>query len=216
MRIVLGIPVVHVVPGQCFSPLLAFAASIGRRGEVIIPEVLNVFPYDNARKLVTDCAEKHDADYIMFVDSDMIPPPNAFDLLMEGIQAGARVVSGHHYKRGYPYTSTWFKADGNATLEITAGPQAGAQELDACGLACTLIDFRWVLEHVKKPFFQMYSDQGITCGEDVYFCWKVRCAGGRVLGDPRVRSGHLGPNINVCDGTVDFLLASYAKEHANV
>ena len=111
MRIVLGIPVVHVVPGQAFSPLLAFAASIGRRGEVIIPEILNVFPYDNARKLITDVAEKHEADYIMFVDSDMVVPPNAFDLLMQGIQAGARMTAGYYYKRGYPYTPTWFRAD---------------------------------------------------------------------------------------------------------
>lgn len=205
MKLVLGIPVVYVVPGQTFPSLLAFAASIGRRGEIIVPEVLNVFPYDRARELVMEVAEKHEADYVMFVDSDMVIPSNALDLLLEGIQAGGRIVSGYHYKRGYPYSPTWFKIEDKTCRAVTAAPDVGYQELDAAGMACSLIDFKWLQKNLERPFFSMRAPTGKECAEDVLFCWRVTCAGGKVLGDPRVRCGHLGPTHVVDDGSVEFL-----------
>jgi hypothetical protein len=215
MKIVLGIPVVHVVPGQAFSPLMALAATLGRRGEVIIPEVLNMFPYDNARKLVMDTAENFDADYVMFVDSDMVPPANAFDLMLQGLQGDVRMVTGHTYQRGYPFNLTWFKVVAGTCLAVTAPADTGLHEVDATGLACTLIDFKWVLKNVKKPYFAMRTNDGKKCSEDIFFSCAMQEAGGKILGDSRVRCGHLGGCINVCDSTREILIESYRRENAN-
>lgn len=213
MKIVLGIPVMYVVPGQALASMLALAATLGRRGEVYVTEVLNVIPYDKAREKVVETATAVDADYIMFVDSDMVVPSNAFDLLYESMQAGAQVASGHYYKRGYPFTSNWLRVVDDKVVPVVPVATDGIMDLDGTGLGCTLIDFKWVQKHFSAPVFSMTSPEGRFCPEDLLFCWKVNSAGGRVVGDARVSCGHIGHSIVVDGHNATVLADAWEKEH---
>jgi len=211
MRIALGIPVVDHVPGEAVFSHYALCATIGRRGQVVVPSVLNLMPHDKARNLIMTVARENNADYLMFVDSDMVVKPDAFDLLLETLQKNKCVMAaGHAYRRGYPFTPTWFKFKGEELFQVTASQ--GVHEIDACGLACNLIDLKWIWENLEKPYFFTGKDGDKRIWEDTFFCKKIRDKGGKIFGDARVRCGHLRTRVAVDDSNADRLRQEFMKQ----
>jgi hypothetical protein len=193
VKVVLGIPIVDSVPGEVFASHLSLATSIGRVAELVIPQVLNVFPHARARELIMDLGR--DADYVMWVDSDVEPPAWAFERMLGTIRARDDVVmvTGHCCRRGYPFTNTWSKLADGKLFNVEAGPETVPQEIDACGFPCNLVDMTLVRANLDKPYFrQVYNGEGReNVWEDGYFCHTVRNAGLKILGDPKVRCRHL-------------------------
>ncbi len=157
MRVTLGIPTIGGISGQVYASQLALAASMGKKvDDMIVPSVNGVSPHSRAREIIIKKAIDFNSDYLLFLDSDMVPPPDAFHRLLETLlETKASMVAGHFYRRGYPYTLTWFKIVNDKNKEVCASPEVGFAEIDCCGLACNLIDVRWIQEHLNEPFFFM-------------------------------------------------------------
>lgn len=216
MIITLGMPLVGDLDGDALESHLRMVFQLGRKAEQLGHKVwiscpLNTMPHDRARVAVLDEACRFESDYIYFVDTDTLVPPEAFEELLRVQQeTQAVLVSGHYYRRGFPFTCVWSKIINGEFHQVTA--EDGLHEIDTTGFGCALIDLKWVLKNLKPPFFTM--EQGKTSSivtDDVSFCIKVREAGGLILGHGGIRCIHLGGRIGVCDETASFLQTEYFR-----
>lgn len=153
-----------------------------------------------------------EAEYLLFLDDDMLFPPDV------GIRLAKRekdVVCGLYFQRDEDKpTPHWYRYSGYKvhkdwgnkghmyrpmTAEVArltrnirpsdaaiAVDDAALLEMDAGGAGCTMIH-RSVLEKMKPPWFR---SQGATNG-DLMFFYKARKAGFKVWGDTGVICGHL-------------------------
>ena len=219
MRVTLGIPTLGDVNGSLYASHLALAASMGSKVDaMIVPSVFGISPHSRAREVVIEKAIDFNSDYLLFLDSDMVPPANAFHRLLETLErTKASMVAGHFYRRRYPFTLTWFKTVDGKNIEVSAEPEVDFAEIDSCGLACNLIDIKWVREHLEKPFFfigeKKINGQSEFVWEDAWFCHKIKEAGGLIVGDARVRVGHMAEPLIVSDENVRELRRDFMTRH---
>lgn len=208
MIIVLGIPTMGEVRSEVYYSHLCLASSIGRRAQLAIPEVEGLVPYSKARNAIVDAAVEQDADYVMFVDSDIYPPANAFDKLIAEMKDGVVVVGARYVQRGYPFTNVWYRiVDGRSAL-VDAGIEAMPEEIEYCGMGCTLVDIKWCRAHMDMPLFEEKKDWG----EDTWFCRKVRDKGGKVVGVPGVSCDHLMKGWKIGRSNEDLVRTMSAKK----
>ncbi len=148
----------------------------------------------NRGKLVNQFLDS-DNDWLLFLDADMVPPPNALDMIDNGVE----VCSGVYY--------TWLKdilyplvvekserkEDKGMYLPYTKPFPEDTHliEVDAVGAGILLVH-KSVFKKLKKPYFiNLFDDDGQrTKGHDYLFCEKVKKAGYKVYVDTRVFCEH--------------------------
>lgn len=173
-------------------------------------------------------AQDSGADYLMFIDSDMVFEPNYVEMLLAHDKD---VVGGLCVKRVPPYTSTIYfyrEEEGSYVPLDSADPNAvilnALIPCDGTGTAFVLIKMS-VFDGMEEPYFSMppigwmevveaarevnkevtkdsqkaLSDalefqDGInsSCGEDLFFCNRLRQKGVEVFVDTGVLVGHIG------------------------
>jgi hypothetical protein len=130
---------------------------------------------DHMRNFSAKLALEHGADYLMFIDDDVIIPLDTLKLLLD---CKADIAAGWTIIRGYPYDNMFFRYTDDlhtslgkpktATLEKNA---EGLWDVDAVGFSCVLISCE-LLKKVQAPYFVT----GPFHTEDVYFCLKAEYA----------------------------------------
>jgi len=75
---------------------------------------------------------------------------------------------------------------------------------DATGLGYCLIDTR-VFERIEKPYFLYQVDEEKELSEDLYFFWKCKEAGFRVLVDCRVIGKHIFSGFLTWGNVIEYL-----------
>jgi hypothetical protein len=154
---------------------------------------------DLARELTVEDALQTGAEWLLFLDSDVIPPVDVFHRLRS---RDADVVSGLYYvdTPEQPHPAMWRldETDSPVAVEKT---REGVFNVDMVGLGCLLVNRR-VLEDVERPWFRWtrgYDEhpwdlrhQGERPGisEDFDFCYKVKEAGYDVYMDTTVKCLH--------------------------
>ncbi len=206
MRIGTGVPVLGSVPAESFGTIGRGWIEASKFGEVAIIDCIDLVPYDKARNFLLGRAIEENCDLFWAVDSDCVVPEGAFEKLYTTLrERKAQAVLAHNYMRGYPYVCSWFKIHSGKVVRVDAG--SGVHQITNGGLHCCLIDLKWVQEHLEKPFFK-YNPNGLESErimEDAYFFKLIREAGGLVLGNANVRSGHTYTRVVVCDKTAKLL-----------
>ena len=125
--------------------------------------------------------------WILFLDSDMTPPPETIPRLLA---TGHDIVSAVCVKRKPPYHPCVGTYDADGTLRPLGdfgGPQP-VQEVDWAGTACLLVRRR-VLETLSPPWFEADASGE---GSDIDFCAKARAGGFKIYCDTRMWVGHVG------------------------
>jgi hypothetical protein len=213
MRIAIGIPMIENVPAEGVVDLMTLVTETARCGDIALCTPVNVMPHDAARIMAVDIAISHGCELFLSIDDDTIPPRDTFKRLHETMKStGAQVVSGHYYRRGYPYTCVWSKKIDGTFFQVDA--TEGLHEIDVSGLGCALIDLQWVQQKLKRPYFEMiHTGKKTMVADDVTFFTKVGAAGGKVVGNADVRCVHLGFRMPICDDTVDFLRKLHLEKH---
>lgn len=190
-KVLIGIPTTGAIPIKTVQSLM----SLKRPAE-------SAFYFESfslvyfARNDICDALLKEDWDYLLFVDSDMVFPPDSFERLMALNADIATAVyygrSGKHqpqvYSRIYPRT--------NEALQIcerfTEVPD-GVFEVEGCGMGLCLIK-REVIEAVTKEWYAPFEPlPGL--GEDFSFCYKARERGFKILADSTIEVGHIGEKV---------------------
>lgn len=187
------LPMMGDLATECVGSMLGLAAEISNTSEIVIITVSNFSPFDRARNFLIENAINHGARYGCFVDADMVTPQNGFlELVKELLRMNATIVSGHYYRRGFPFTSHWSVTLGNGAKYVDYPKDSGSYEINCCGLGFCVIDLDFVKERLTKPYFKMeYGESEIVTWEDGWFCEKIKKAGGRILGHSGVRCEHL-------------------------
>lgn len=135
-------------------------------------------PITNNRNTIVQKFLATDCDYLMMIDSDVIPPANILNLadfdkdiitpLMFVKQKGTLIPLFLNRNKDGMYDAADYLR------------KTGLQEVDATGTGCIIIK-REVLENIKHPFENVYDEDGVkTLGNDFYFCQRVKKLGYRV------------------------------------
>lgn len=142
-----------------------------------------------ARNTGVDVAREFGADYLLFLDSDMLfPPTTLFRLLLHRKD----IVGATYAKRVAP-----FGILGRSLAEQPVGQTGDLIEMQHLPTGCLLIKMS-VFERLSRPYFQFgINADGAIIGEDYVFCDRAREAGFRIWCDAglSLELGHLGQNI---------------------
>lgn len=154
-------------------------------------------------KLVLD-ALSGPAEYLFFLDDDVMGPPNLLATLLSyelPIAAGLYWAKKRIEERGL---AAWMKAseDGNGYLPIELKQNGRLIQVDVTGLGCCLIH-RSVFEKTTFPWFE-WPPEGPS--EDFWFFEKVsRELGIKPVVDMELRCDHIGLFALRGDGTFTTL-----------
>ncbi|HLD58408.1 MAG TPA: hypothetical protein VI977_02080 [archaeon] len=194
VKIGICIPLYNQVPSVFFIHFVSFFVETARKYSLEIFQVDSTV-VDVARNVLVENFLQSDCTHMLFLDSDMVFPPDIVELLLK---RDKDVVSGLYFLRKMLLPCFRFFKDGNYQSSYDF-PKDSLIKVDACGLGCILIK-RKVLEKISeqnpgKPFFFTKYEQGSRVkimGEDTVFCELVKKAGFEIFVDTGIILGHFG------------------------
>jgi len=181
MKILLGIPTIRPIKPEVVHSLM----NLKRPCEVDTFIATKGYTPSEKRNYLIVKALNEQYDYILFVDDDMVLPPDTIEVLL-GRQKD--IIGGIYYFRGFPPERVVELFDENIPDEPFVCKSLGGGLI----LAKTSI-FR----KVKSPWFGTEVNQvGMTVvSEDYLFADRVREAGYEIWCDPTLDIGHIGDYI---------------------
>lgn len=195
MKILIAIPCMDTVPAV-FTQSLAMLQKVG---ECAICMQIGSLVYDSRNALAKQAVEMG-ADYVFWLDSDMVFEPNTLYNMVAAIKLDdLDFVTGVYYRRREPFTPVLFsKADIDEkgqceTAEFEEIPQRELFEVAACGFGCVLMKTKMLVD-VALQFNDMFSPIG-RVGEDISFCWRARQCGYKLMADPSIKLGHYSQQV---------------------
>lgn len=153
----------------------------------------------HARTGLCKIAMQAEADYVLWLDSDVVFQPDLMERLMEDIQGRDMVTAVYHNRRP-PFRPVIWKTITTGLLpenmvveQYDDYPQDGLFEIEACGFGAVLMK-TGVIRDVAETFHQTFSPlPGL--GEDLSFCVRARNCGYKIWCDPKLQIGHKGSMI---------------------
>lgn len=192
-KIMIAVPCMDMVPAQFASSLAML-----QKGDNITAVAFQISSLVwTARDALATKALQSDADYILWLDSDMVFEPDTLLRLLEHA-APDTIVTGMYFRRVQPYSPVLYDKldideDGKVETEQTKEIPEGLQEKAGCGFGCVLtpVDaFAEVIASCRQLFAPI-----IGLGEDLSFCWRARQCGYKILVDPSIPLGHVGYQV---------------------
>jgi len=208
--------------------------AIGYR-QLIIPQELqphiitfqNQATVDLARNNIVDVAFNEGVEYILFYDSDVIPPADALIKLYE---SKLPIVSALYYRRHpvrirgqlvlQPHPSIWKKISseqqkpGEIYQPIVELPQGQLIEADVIGLGFCLVHID-VFKRMNKPWFKFLAgwhkfdpsvDWRDEKSEDFYWCDKARELGYKIYVRTDIQCRHVFEGVVDGKGSITYLI----------
>jgi len=151
---------------------------------------------DDARNESVDFARMHGAEYIMFIDDDVLVPPYA---LLRMLERNKDIVNGVYVGKNdvTPLPLLFREQVSGSYLDWKMGEFI---QIDSAGCGCTLIKTS-VFDRLEKPYFQINFNltgaENSNYGqgtEDLFFYGKCRKAGIEVWADTSIQCGHIDIN----------------------
>ncbi len=193
-KIAIMIPVYDHVPAKSFGNIIGFLTETAKKFQVSIL-ITDSTHVTLARNILLENFLKTDSEYALFIDSDMILPPNTLEELLSHDKD---VISALYLRKAPPYYPVCMKSIGEEKYEIiTQLPESSEFEVDATGLGCFLVK-REVIEKVAKtkPVFTMENKPDLRVkSEDTIFCEKIKKAGYKIWVSRKATAGHFGAII---------------------
>ena len=193
MKTFIAIPCLDMVHTAFFSSYNRMA----RPGETTMATCQSSLVYDSRNRLAKAALESG-ADRVLWLDSDMMLPPDLMEKLGADLDEGRDFVSALFFRRNLPtwpviYSEADYEAhDGRADIHaerIDVIPE-DIFEIAACGFGAVMMHIN-VIRDVTKKYALPFSPM-VGFGEDVAFCWRARQLGYKLWCDPAVRPGHVG------------------------
>ena len=192
-KILIAVPCMDTVAAQ-FSQALAM---LEKEGKTLVSFVIGSLIYNSRNDLVKQ-AMTLDCSHILWLDSDMVFPPETLKYLFKEMEeTGADFISGLYFRRCAPFSPVAFDTleikDGKATWTDYTGELSGLHEVGAVGFGCALVKTDMLLEMAATygDFFGPIAN----VGEDLAFCWRARQLGYKILLDCNLKLGHVGHTV---------------------
>lgn len=178
------------VPAQFMQSL----ATLRKVGECAVATQIGSLIYTSRNTLAQKAIEM-EADYVLWLDSDMVFPPDLLERMMARLKKDdIDILTGLYFRRVRPFSPVLFdrlEMVGNVCnwSEFKDIPEEPF-EVGGCGFGCVLMD-TVVFFDVQSRFGSMFAPIGNT-GEDLAFCWRARECGYKIICDPSIKCGHVG------------------------
>jgi glycosyltransferase involved in cell wall biosynthesis len=190
MKILIAIPYTKFIETRCWESLLNMERPADTASEV---RTYSRYSVAMARNVAAKEAVDGGFDYIWFVDSDMIIPPDAL-IRLRGMDADFATGWALSAAGGTAASIASYDAGGNFFYGMHADWVRGHAEpfeVDGSGLSCTLIKTD-VFKTLDYPYFQYVEyASGEVLSEDFGFCLALRGAGKKMRCDPALKAGHI-------------------------
>lgn len=195
MNILIAVPSMDSVPAV-FAQSLAMLKKVGN---CAVAFQVGSLVYESRNDLAK-YAVQSEADYVLWLDSDMMFEPELLEKMMATLQEhDLDILSGIYYRRRHPFSPVLMKklsiAENNFCEyeNFNAYPEDGIFEVEGIGFGCVLIKSD-VLMDIKATYNDWFSPFG-RVGEDLSFCWRARQTGHKIFADPSIQLGHCGQQI---------------------
>ncbi len=182
MKVLICIPYTGYVAPQAAYSLIPMACHARNQGVSVDMLPIGLSLVYTAREEAVKAFLQGEYDSLLFVDSDMVVPP---DLLTRLIDANRDIVSALAFRRTPGYEPCIFKKCTTRDAKFYLDYPKGLIEIEGVGMACTLIKRR-VFEAVPEPWFFPHK----ILGEDLSFCIRARKAGFKIFCDTELICGH--------------------------
>lgn len=191
MKVFIAIPSLENVPALFCQSL----ALLKRAGDTIVGFEVGSLVY-NARNNLARQAIKSEADFVLWLDSDMVFAPDLLQRMLKVCQdEHIDFLTGLCFRRKPPYTPCLFdrleKVDNGASYTALMSVPDGRFKVGGCGFAGVLMSTD-VLLSVAAKFNGRMFDPMDGFGEDVSFCWRARQCGYDIWCDSEIELGHVG------------------------
>ena len=144
-------------------------------------------------------AIKEGAEFVLWLDSDVIFPPDLMIDLMEDM-TGRDMVTGVYHMRRAPFKPVIWKTlrqgltpDENESVDYNDYPKDQIFEVEGCGFGAVMMRTS-VLEAVRDRYHELFAPVP-GYGEDLSFCVRARGCGFKIHCDPRIQIGHKAATI---------------------
>lgn len=152
----------------------------------------------DARNICIDVALARGCDYVLFLDDDVLAPPNTLNKLYTLARTGKKVVSGLYYSKSSISEPLIFRGDGTGPfLDWEVGDLV---QVTSCPMGCALINTE-IFRIMEKPWFQTPSEAyflpetkewiRMRGTEDIYWCNKAVRLGFDIWVDTSIVCGHI-------------------------
>ena len=191
MKILIAIPSMDEVPSQFAHSL----ATLRKVEECAVTFQIGSLIYTSRDELAKKSIEM-EADYIFWLDSDMVFAPETLEKLWEN-RDKADILTGLYFRRVQPYTPVLFDQldiddKGCHWTDFKEIPDEPF-EVGGCGFGCVLMPTNIFFDVLSK-FGAMFTPVA-SVGEDLSFCWRARQCGYKIACIPDVQLGHVGRYI---------------------
>ncbi|MBQ2211859.1 MAG: glycosyltransferase family 2 protein [Ruminococcus sp.] len=194
MKVFVAIPSLDTVPALFCQSL----ALLQRAGDTIVGFQVGSLVY-NARNELARQAIKSEADWVLWLDSDMVFEPDLLKKMLKVCEENdIDFLTGLCFRRKPPYTPTLFdrldKMEHGASYTTIMSVPEGRFKVGGCGFAGVLMSTD-VLLSVAARFGGRMFDPLEGFGEDVSFCWRARQCGYEIWCDSDIELGHIGSMV---------------------
>lgn len=193
MKILIAVPCFDQVP-TLFAQSLALLHKVG---ECTLAMKAGSLVY-TARNDLATYSISMDADYVFWLDSDMVFDPDVLERMMKTLKDNdLDILTGLYFRRVPPYSPVLFdkldiKDDICEWSEFKTIPE-GLFEVGGCGFGCVLMKTD-VFYDVQGKFGNMFAPIANN-GEDIAFCWRARQCGYKIWCDPSIIFGHVRTSV---------------------
>lgn len=190
MKVFIAVPCMDQLPAR-FCQSLAMLKGAGDTQVGFEIGSLVYFSRNNLAK----AAIKAEADWVLWLDSDMTFPPDLLQRMLRICEEnGLDFLSGLYFRRNPPYSTVLYDrleaTEKGASFTTFESVPDDLFEIGGCGFGGVLMKTD-VLMDVMGKFKRMF-DPLDGLGEDLSFCWRARQCGYKLYCDASLEMGHVG------------------------
>lgn len=193
-KILIAVPCMDMVSARFAQSL----STLKKVGKCTVSFFIGSLIYDSRNRLASMAVEM-EADYILWLDSDMIFSPDTLEYMVKILEENKEVdvLSGLYFRRGHPFTPVLFSKlevneEGILEWDDVHEIPDGLFEVAGCGFGCVLMRTELLLDLASKEGGGVWFSPIANAGEDCAFCIRARREGYRIFCDPKIELGHLG------------------------
>ena len=193
-KTLIAIPCMDMVSARFAQSL----ATLKKQESCVVSFLIGSLIYDSRNKLAGYAVEM-EADYVLWLDSDMVFRPDLLEHMRKVIDENdIDILTGLYFKRGYPFKPVLFSKlelneKNECIFEDYEGIPEGITEVAGCGFGCVLMkaDVLFDMASKQEDIGMWFTPMG-NVGEDVAFCIRARDLGYKIYCDPSAHLGHMG------------------------
>lgn len=187
-KILIAIPCMDMVSARFAQSL----ATLKKVGKCTVSFLMGSLIYDSRNKLAGYAVEA-EADYVLWLDSDMVFPPDTLERMMNVLDTHPEIdiLCGLYFRRTHPFSPVLFsKLERENDVVVWEDYKTVPDELfevAGCGFGCVLMRTDCLFD-IGANWFTPFVD----AGEDCAFCIKARENGYKIYCEPNISIGHMG------------------------